>query len=189
MPFLVTNVAFSHAGTPLECVYALLTFGIPRVVLPIQEDGTISVENHTRWLAIRSKQETETTVVSRIVVPGPFDVLMGRGKTIEGNPGNLRLHHLIETNGPRYAEASKFEKTVVAETLLGLIKDMGGRFLKKGETGWVVIQDEVARDKVSHAFRNHRTRTAQKVEKRNKKMPFPSPMPTPSSGEVKRTRR
>ena len=43
----------------------------------------------------------------------------------------------------------------------------GGRFLKLDDVGWVEIDDDEARYKVSHTFRNHRIakRTAEKKAK------------------------
>lgn len=103
-------------------------------------------------------EATADKEVSTIVVPRRVDVLMGRGKLIEENGGNLRLRHLIATHGKRYDEATKFEKTVVAKTLLKMIHETGGRFLKRNEAGWYIVSDDMARDKISHAFRNRRNR-------------------------------
>jgi predicted nucleic acid-binding protein len=52
---------------------------------------------------------------------------------------------------------SKFEKTIVAESILKEIKDSGGRFLKQVELGWIEVGDVMARKKISHAFRNLRS--------------------------------
>jgi hypothetical protein len=166
-----------------------MTFGIPKVVIPIDADGIVSTQNNNDWLAMRVKQEeTEDETFKRIIVPGPFDVLMGRGKKIEENPGNLRLRHLIEVNGPRYDEASKFEKTVVAEAIMAMIRDIGGRFLKQGEAGWMEVADDTARDKISHSFRNQRSRETSRLRRQCKHMPNSAPFSS-TSGQLKRLRR
>jgi hypothetical protein len=95
-------------GTLLEVSYTLMTFGIPRTLLPVGEDGSLTVDHHNNWIATRMKQETTgTAAIIIIIVPGPKDVLMGRGKIIEENRGNLRLRHLIVTHGKRYGNACK----------------------------------------------------------------------------------
>jgi hypothetical protein len=176
-------------GTHLESQYALMTFGIPKVVIPIDADGIVSTQNNNDWLAMRvNQEEIEDETFKRIIVPGPFDVLMGRGKKIEENPGNLRLRHLIEVNGPRYDEASKFEKTVVAEAIMAMIRDIGGRFLKQGEAGWMEVADDTARDKISHSFRNQRSRETSRLRRQCKHMPNSAPFSS-TSGQLKRLRR
>jgi hypothetical protein len=56
------------------------------------------------------------------------------------------------------------EKTQLARIIVEKIHERGGRFLKQEGAGWVEIDDETARTKVSHTFRNHRiaARTALK---------------------------
>jgi hypothetical protein len=155
-----------------------MTFGIPKGVLPINCDGEVDLTHHKEWLMTMEapRQEameqaklgmdaskpdsTKTTSSSNnkkpILVPGPMDVVMGRGRHSQNSPGNLRLRHLLQKHRGQYEEASKFEKTVVAEIALKIMKDSGCRFLKSTKLGWVECEDQVARDKISHAFRNLR---------------------------------
>jgi hypothetical protein len=153
-----------------------MTFGIPKGVLPISCDGEVDLTLHKEWLmTMEARQEemeqaklvdasnpdsTEASSSSNfskpILVPGPMDVVMGRGRHSQSSPGNLRLRHLLQEHRGQYEEASKFEKTVVAEIVLKIMKDSGCRFLKKTKLGWVECEDQVARDKISHAFRNLR---------------------------------
>jgi hypothetical protein len=180
-------------GTPLEVFYALMTFGITRTLLPVGEDGNLIVDHHNDWIATRMKQEKTDTADIIIIVPGPKDVLMGRGKIIEENLGNLRLRHLIATHGEQYDNACKFEKTVAAQSIMGMIKDQGGRFLKKGPGGWREVSDEMARDKVSHAFRNKRGRLQKPTQVRIQKTQYtewipPPNMHTTSTSQTKRLR-
>jgi hypothetical protein len=178
-------------GTLLEVSYALMTFGITRTLLPVGEDGNLIIDHHNDWIATRMKQETTGTADIIIIVPGPNDVLMGRGKIIEENQGNLRLRHLIATHGELYGNACKFEKTVVAQGIMGMIKDQRGRFLKKDPKGWMEVSDEMARDKISHAFRNKRGRL-QRAQIRIQKTQYvgwiPPPKLTTSSSQTKMMR-
>jgi hypothetical protein len=145
-------------GTDMECIYKLMTFGIPSDALPISPSGEPKLQRILDWLHARRKQETGAgkDTSNRIVVPGTHDVLLGRGKPLQKHPGNLRYHHIIESFEDRYESAMKLEKTNIAKEIVQKIKDAKGRFLKQDSAGWVEIDDAAARYKVSHTFRNHR---------------------------------
>ena len=129
-----------------------------------------------------------------VVVPGTFDVLLGRQTYARSHLGNVRFHHIVEEHMDQYEQAtSKFEKTMIASITLDTIKNgtpygtdsgattqpslvggqerqqqekqeaCGGRFLQQRDDGWIVVNDDVARDRVAHAFRNHRARGTTKA--------------------------
>jgi hypothetical protein len=150
----------------MECHYILRSFGISDKLTPVGFDGELSVEHHLNFLAVREPQEhareaelLSSTPANHIVL-GPFDVLSGsRGRLVQEHAGNKRYLHLVEFFQVRYEEVSKFEKTVFAQTVLGMIKEPGGRFLKHDKNasdGWKEINDDEAHAKISHAFRNRR---------------------------------
>lgn len=93
-----------------------------------------------------------------VLVPTPFDVIMGRGRRGQRAAGNQHYRQLLLTYRSKYESANNFEKTLVAELVLKIMKERGCRFLKKSDdaVGWVEVSDEVAREKISHAFRNLR---------------------------------
>ena len=78
-------------------------------------------------------------------------------------PGNKHFRQLVATYIPRYLEAkSKIDKSVILGSIVdevdSLIDPETGRraqFVKaaKGGCGWIVISDELAREKVGHAMR------------------------------------
>ena len=152
-----------------------MTFGVNGVLLPVTPDGEYKLEPHLDWLERRSKaeksaRENPNSNVHRIVVPNAMDVLFGRGRLIQEHPGNIRYRHLIETNRDEYEKASKLRKTELAKTIVSIIKYgneenkatksfEGGRFLKLDGAGWVEVDDQVARDKIGHSFRNRRAST------------------------------
>jgi hypothetical protein len=87
--------------------------------------------------------------------PLPNDVLLGRGKPIQERPGNVRLREMIDTHKDKYEQ--KGAKRIVSAYIVRLVKEEGGRFLKEVEHGgWVEVDDDTARTKVSHAFRARR---------------------------------
>lgn len=112
------------------------------------------------------------------VVPCPQDVLLGGLKLTLTQLGNANFRRLVEDNRDDYERsASKLEKVKISKKIVSEIKAGGARFLRqtdykygkdgkivkkeKGATpriGWVEVPDHVARERVSHAFRNLRAR-------------------------------
>jgi hypothetical protein len=154
-------------GTDMECIYNLMTFGIPSDILPVQTSGELRLEAHQDLIRRMRKQHESNDNVPRIILPRTDDVLLGRGKPLQKHPGNIRYHHIIETYNEKYEKAMKLEKTSISKWLVEQIQEAGGRFLKLDDVSWVEIDDDAARYKVSHTFRNHRIakRTADKKAK------------------------
>jgi hypothetical protein len=110
-----------------------------------------------------SSKQTRTEASRQNLVatetPGPFDVLLGRGKQHTGHPGNERLQTLLNMHSVRYnATTSRHEKTAITQEIVRSIQSAGDpprRFLKfdKEADGWVEVDDAAARVKVSHAIR------------------------------------
>lgn len=86
--------------------------------------------------------------------PGPKDVILGRGRKTNNHAGNIRLRIMVEELIEVYKTKSKKEKKEITQRIVLAIQT-NGRFLKESEMfGWVEVPDEVARIKVSHAFRD-----------------------------------
>mmetsp|Transcript_11149 Transcript_11149/g.23083 ORF Transcript_11149/g.23083 Transcript_11149/m.23083 type:complete len:342 (+) Transcript_11149:222-1247(+) len=85
---------------------------------------------------------------------GEHDVLMGRGGKSNHHPGNLKYRQEIERLQEGYKNTDdKDEKTRISEQLVARVQSYGGNFLEKDERGWYIIDDVVARRKVSQALR------------------------------------
>jgi hypothetical protein len=153
-----------HLGTDMEIIYTLMTFGIPNETLPVSFNGSLRLESHRDYVRKMKKSYELDDDIDRIIVPGKYDVLLGRGKPLQKYSGNLNYHYVIEGYHDRYEAAAKGLKAELAKEIVKKIHDRGGRFLKLDEAGWTVIANEAARSKVSHTFRNHRiaARTALK---------------------------
>jgi len=122
-----------------------------------------------------------------IIVPGPEDVIMGRGRHNKNKPGNRKLQSLLLEYSSRYEAADKYKKKAIAETVLRRMLDTGSRFLIRGRVDdggcddasggegntnpkgkkkqtkkgiWVDVTPEKARDKIAHDFRNLRSAAA-----------------------------
>lgn len=154
-----------HFGTDMECIYTLMTFGIPSDILPVGTSGEKKIEAHEEYVRRMRNAHEMVDNVDRIILPGKFDVLLGRGKPLQKHHGNLHYHFVIEGYHDRYEKAMKLEKTQIAKFIVDTIQELGGRFLKQDEAGWVEIDDEAARTKVSHTFRNHRIAARTAVKK------------------------
>ena len=99
-------------------------------------------------------------VVKQPLLPNPHDILLGKGKIQQQHPGNLALMDIVSQKYGEYKGASRFEKTCIAMDIVDAVKKRRGRFLKRTESNddWVEVDDPVARDTVSHRFRNEHGR-------------------------------
>jgi hypothetical protein len=68
-----------------------MSYGIPIDTLPFTDGAECKVKPHLQWLQTRRKQEQTALPpgVPRVVIPGRFDVLFGRGKPMQEHHGNL----------------------------------------------------------------------------------------------------
>lgn len=154
-----------HFGSDMEAIYTLMTFGIPNDALPMCTNGTLRLQGHKDYVRkMRKADDCQDDNIKRVIVPGKFDVLLGRGKPLQKYSGNLNYHYIVEGYHERYEAAAKGDKANLAMEIVKKINSQGGRFLKQDEVGWTLISDEAAKSKVSHTFRNHRiaARTALK---------------------------
>jgi hypothetical protein len=60
-----------------------------------------------------------------------------------------------------YEKADKSEKTEIALRIVSMIHESFGRFLKWEKEGWVEVDEEAAREKISHFFRHLRSRASE----------------------------
>ena len=148
----------------------MMTFGIAKDAIPISVTGEIDLENHKQWIeSVKAKvQEKEK---SATLVPGPMDLLLGRGRHGKNTLGNLRFRSLLEEYRSQYESCSKFDKTILAQSILTILKESGCRFLKSTNQGWIQVEDDVVREKISHAFRNLRNTTQAASNKGGSKRP------------------
>lgn len=108
------------------------------------------------------------------VRPNNHDVLFGRGKPFQNHPGNRKMLGLIDRFKRQYNESPRDQKRPIVEEIIGILSSDGGRFLRRynddvSSTWWTVVSQQIAFDKVSHAFRSRgRTKAAQSVIAMNK---------------------
>lgn len=109
------------------------------------------------------------------------DVLIGRGAPSNTNAGNKRFRDLVQKHKPEYLQTNKrYVKTKIAEDIMDIIiKDRGGRFLRKIESSveakqcglvdnntsaWLEVSEDIAMQKTKQALRDHDPTSRQKNE-------------------------
>jgi hypothetical protein len=168
----------------VECVYNLMTFGIPREAIPVGYDGDMDLSNHHKTLqSLQYREENQVVPPASgrtlepkrendcVLVPGPMDMRMGRGRHPKTCTGALRLNNLLVKHRDAYEAAPKREKTEIAEIVLQEMKKSGCRFLTLTSGGFMVSDDTAVRKKISQNFRNLRMKNTNdggtKAKKRN----------------------
>lgn len=98
-------------------------------------------------------RQTNTNTV--MLEPTEMDVLCSKDKSVAKNPGNVIFRERIESGTTLYHGAtSKQDKMKITRDIVTLMHaNYGSRFLKQHGKGWVEINNQMARDKVSHALR------------------------------------
>lgn len=83
------------------------------------------------------------------------DIIFGRGKGYQNHPGNQRMREIIDKYKIQYHSMRKLEKRRLVERVYKEITEDGAKFLKNvdGENAWVVVDAQVAMQKVSHTLR------------------------------------
>ena len=95
-----------------------------------------------------------------VILPSPFDIIMGSGNHNKNKPGNARLRTLLESYSDRYnSTRSTNEKTALIQTILKHVDESGSRFLiqdKDTHGMWTIAARAKAHDKIANDFRNMR---------------------------------
>lgn len=150
---------FGHIGSHHEIIYKVQTFGIPARALPFSPiDGELLTDWYDQTLQKRKKLELSTQISKAkiIGVPRNEDIVFGRGMFLQDHWGNIHFRDVIDGRRNTYDESDRKGKTRLASKIVQSMQETGGRFLKDDGMGWVEVEDKVARQKVSMAFRSHR---------------------------------
>jgi hypothetical protein len=97
-----------------------------------------------------------------------YDVLLGKGPVSHRNPGNVRFREIIRSRQVEYTNTNRRRlKDIIARQIVSSVTSKGGKFLKydddcddidltntRSTTGWVVVDDATAREKVKQALRD-----------------------------------
>jgi hypothetical protein len=138
--------------------------------LPCVEDERSGLLDLMLWLEKRRAelQVENDTDDDFIKFPTLKDVLLGRGLSYQNFPGNQYYISVVEMHMESYNDAGpeQKEKRAISGQVLKMLQQSGARFLQRAdnatdsnvEDGWVQVDDQAARKKICHAFRNIRLR-------------------------------
>ena len=145
----------------MEIKVELLSFGIPMNHFPVDDDSSIigPADFCDRRRSLEHERRVEQG--SRILAPGKLDILLGRGKPVQEWLGNLQLISTLVANADLHNSTAmnrRGAKNELCHEIITQIKESGGRFLRReeGAVEWIEVDDAMAREKVSHGFRNKR---------------------------------
>jgi len=85
------------------------------------------------------------------------DIMCGRGKTYQKNPGNVKFLYLIRSNVQRYIDArTQTDRSSIVAKILEEINESGARFIKKDPhtKEWYIMSRDMAHDKIGHSIRD-----------------------------------
>lgn len=160
----------THFGSHDNILFELQTYGIPTEELPMSTSGSILLDRYQESLRLLRRDEAlalpDTSLLpstsspkaksAAILIPRRFDVLFGKHMFARQHTGTLRALHLVEMHYDTYEKANKYQKTVVAEKIMSMVHESGGRFMKQVNQEWKQVPDVEARQKVAHWFRHSR---------------------------------
>lgn len=104
-----------------------------------------------------SHDTEEDRILPAYFRPGPYSVIIGRGKESKGVIGNRRLRVIASTFLERYSNApNKGTKSKIVATIVSVIREACplGAFVRLGKDGrWYEVKDSVASEKVGYTLR------------------------------------
>eukprot|EP00526_Cylindrotheca_closterium_P010694 CAMPEP_0113608756 /NCGR_PEP_ID=MMETSP0017_2-20120614/4101_1 /TAXON_ID=2856 /ORGANISM="Cylindrotheca closterium" /LENGTH=395 /DNA_ID=CAMNT_0000517475 /DNA_START=10 /DNA_END=1197 /DNA_ORIENTATION=- /assembly_acc=CAM_ASM_000147 len=162
---LVTRIRIrTHYGSHAECMGSMQGHGVPPEILPLEEGGILTNKDAYREYLREMRKEERMKFPRRqhIFVPCSYDVLFGKGSSVQTFEGNKRMRRIVADRQKSYEKAEKGKKVDVAQEVVDMVLESSGMFLKQADDGgeyWLSVDNESARTKVSAAFRTLRIRT------------------------------
>ncbi|CAJ1945962.1 unnamed protein product [Cylindrotheca closterium] len=162
---LVTRIRIrTHYGSHNECMASMQGHGVPPEILPLEEGGIVTnKDSYREYLrGVRRQERIQFPRRQQIYVPCSYDVLFGKGSSVQTYEGNKRMRRIVTDRQKAYEKAEKGRKVDVAQEVVDMVHESSGMFLKQADDGgeyWVAVDNESARTKVSAAFRTLRIRS------------------------------
>jgi hypothetical protein len=100
-----------------------------------------------------------------------LDILCGRDKICHSHVGNKHFRRLVESYRLEYQNARcRDHKTQITCSVIEMVHRNGGRFLKLDENAgiWEEVDEQYAREKVSHALRSAKDPSRPRVKKQRR---------------------
>lgn len=121
-------------------------------------------------MIIDSPESIKVEDQSGIAEPGMYDVLCGRGGSVNTHPGNENFRRIVDMHKRTYLTARfKREKRIITDAIIEKIQKQGGRYLSRDEKSglWFEVSEDKARDKTSQALRENGPLLRLVIEKEN----------------------
>jgi len=98
-----------------------------------------------------------TTIIQEKYLPKEADVIIGNGGSVRKHTGNVHFKNIIDSKLKDYSSFSlRRDKTNMIRSIVNQIHKNSGIFVRKHPTTgtWFEVDDVIAREKISQAFRN-----------------------------------
>ena len=84
------------------------------------------------------------------------DVLYGRGERTNNHEGNKYFRKIVSSMASKYKTCSRSDKSVIANSIIDVIHERGGRFLAPipNSNSWNIVKGREIKRKTSHALRD-----------------------------------
>ncbi|CAJ1938207.1 unnamed protein product [Cylindrotheca closterium] len=93
------------------------------------------------------------------IIPTDGDILLGRGRLVQYNPGNIHFRGLVSKYRDAYDTAPGSRRKEIVSEVSRIISSEGRRFLKQIDSGvWVKSNDKETNTKIAQLFREFRKR-------------------------------
>lgn len=121
-----------------------------------KEDHTITPSLLSLYIK-KTEEPIGPSTLKLLSLPGPNDVICGRGNIAFNHPGNYFLRSLADKQSSNYANAkSKLQRSVIVSEIIRRARERGNGFMKESSTNgnWAEVGDTLAREKVGQLLRN-----------------------------------
>jgi hypothetical protein len=164
----------SHFGSLDECFRSLRRYGIPKEILPLDEQGNLETSDF-RDMLLRYRTEMDdggedrpedrSLIGTSSTVPFPTDndILLGKGKRGDRFRGNQLLRKAIAENYDAYDTGNRRTKLAILHLVYFHLLQAGCRFLKPVKSDadgqpalWMEVAEDEALGKISMGIRNYR---------------------------------
>ena len=111
-------------GTHEECIKSLRSFGVPTYALPFDEQRRIDTKQVvSKWQKRKEMEnQNQNQEATKLIVPGPFDVLIGKSYMCREHIGNIRYRSLVANRQTQYKNSPK-EEVVYSYSTITFILD------------------------------------------------------------------
>ena len=107
-------------------------------------------------------------------LPGPYDVICGRGKASWNHSGNRHFRALVKRSTEAYSNVkTRAERSTIVSAIVDAVRVKGNGFVKReDDVEWIEVGDLLAREKIGQMLRNslsNKYRSSIKSKKRRRR--------------------